>query len=480
MVQVVDKKAKISMRFTKPLDATGVEIRFFETDTWVSNGKEIKESDAKPTLIGTIGGLVQHGVFKQNSQAIPFPPDKINALLTVDIDGELITMPMPNVDNEKELDFFEVTYKITGQVGGKAEAYEPTTPVFVRRTSTPRAEVAFITGDRNDFPDDPPTIAYFDLASQFWSQLKDNKSNERTIAGIINFLKDKDDKIVRSRNNLPWGRINIVSHGNDSTWFIRPHLGDVDFEALEADDLEKVQLGVPPPTNKEVDDHTEIIIRGCELGNDVKLLNAIRDKFGGLATVFAPKFTNTYRREDSVVRDRLFQSWVFSLPGQQDFPPAAQIVSVLKKKYAGHPLYGSFTDADWTQVAQINGTFAGSTPAFRQRLTIRRPNDRNDTVSAQFDKEEVIPGGKQKSQTELTALMRKQMEEEIDPTEFDRFAWTWNVSAVKKSNPPLVEVAGRGVRTSFEIYRLLTKEEDGKRVPVTPNHLNPDLFGKSS
>jgi len=481
LLQVVDKAARFKLQFTKPRDVVNVEIRFFEVDSWVSNGRTITESDKPPTLIGTIGGSLQRGAFKQTSQAIPFPKDPIKALLTVDIDGELITMPMPNVDNEKELDFFEVSFTITGVVNGTADIYQSPTPVFLRRTATPRAEVAFIAGDRNDFPDDPTTTEYFTLAAEFWSNLRDNKSNERSLAGIINFLREEDDKMVKARNSLPWGRINIVSHGNDSTWFIRSHVGDAEHSAFTAATLKQEDLGVlGPPRRKEVDDRTEIIIRGCEIGNDVALLNAIRDKFGGQAVVFAPKFENIYRRENGVVRDRLFQDWVISLAGARDFPDQQQMVSLLKQKYAGHPLYGGFSDAEWNTVAGITGTFSGNATAFRQRVRVRKPSDPADTVSAECDQDEVMNGATPKTQQQLTAMMRERMKEDIPNAVFDRFGWTWTVTSKKGAKPPLFLVSGFGVRTSLEIYRLLTKQEDGKTVPVTPDHLNPSQFGRSS
>jgi hypothetical protein len=91
-----------------------------------------------------------------------------------------------------------------------------------------------------------------------------------------------------------------------------------------------------------------------------------------------------------------------------------------------------------------------------------------------------MTGGKIKSQADLTTLMRKRVEDLIPPKEFDRFSWTWTVRQQKGSKPPVFIVAGSGVRTSCEIYRVLTKQENGQTVPVTPNHLDPGQFGRST
>lgn len=51
VLQLVNKSAKAKMQFTKPRDASNILIEFFETDSWISNGKTITESNSPRKLL---------------------------------------------------------------------------------------------------------------------------------------------------------------------------------------------------------------------------------------------------------------------------------------------------------------------------------------------------------------------------------------------------------------------------------------------
>jgi hypothetical protein len=487
---------QLKLEFTKPTQPAKIEILFFESDSWTSDGRTIKESDTAQRLIGTIEGVLSNGQFKETAQVIPFSKEPFTVLLTVSIGAEKITMPIPNVGRDKELDFFEITFRARGTINGKFEVYDSPSPVFVRNTPTPRAEVAFIAGTARDFPDDPVTFNYFPIAERYWRRLQDNKKTGiLTLASILKFIGSTDDKVVKARNGLPWGRINIVSHGaaaNGSaafagTWFIRRvDDGDDPSDGLDASNLPGLNLG-PSPSRKEVDEHTEIIIRGCEIGEDKALLNAIRDKFGGLAKVFAPKLENNYHEDGRVARDQLFEHWSFSLPGgNRAFPPPNELATLLQRLYGQHSVYRRFTPDQWHAVAAISGGPAQNPNAFRTA----RQDSTNGPVSADCDEDEVKedeinpktnkPTGRKvlKSQAKLTAMMRAK--DIIPKSEFDQLGFNWTVTR-KKTPPkadPLFLVSSIGRSTFLQIYRRLTTVEAGRTVPVIPDPKNPDQFGQ--
>jgi hypothetical protein len=477
-----DGKGKVAMHFTAPQNAQKVEIKFFEVDSWVSNGKTIQESNQAPRLLGTTGGYIAASKYKETSQSIPFPSAGAKQLLTVDIDGSLVTMPLPDPNHDVELDFFEVSFTVTGTVNGAPASYQSPSPLFVRNTPTPRAEAAIITGDGSEFASDPSTTRYFEMGAKFWENLQDNeRTNLFSIESIFQFLRDDSAFVVRNRNNLPWGRVNIVCHGDDGwneaaktftgTWYIRKKDGEDISQGfgVTAADLGSADVGSPPPARPEVDEHTDIIMRGCLLGYDVKLLNAIRDKFGGLATVYAPKFENEYRVEGKVTRDRLLDSWSLFLPGNVPVPDVKTMVPLLNTRYQGHPLYGGYSGDDWKKVAGITGAIHDGASEFRMKLV-----DSSGDFSAEFEESEV----KGKNQAQLTTLMRTKFPDTSN-REWNSRAWHWTVKPPDKQTQ-FATVTGRGVRTTIEIFRILTTQENGKTVPVTPDYKNPAQYGRSA
>jgi hypothetical protein len=62
-----------------------------------------------------------------------------------------------------------------------------------------------------------------------------------------------------------------------------------------------------------------------EFSGDQKLLDVIRDQFGGKVTVFAPLHEMIYPKKDGAFRERLFQKWEFFMPGTKPFPSDADI-----------------------------------------------------------------------------------------------------------------------------------------------------------
>ena len=475
---------KVELKFSKPQDAQDVSIKLFEVDSWTLDGHTVSEGGPDEE-VAEIQGVIEQGKFRLTGGSLPFQTTPVNhRLITIDLGADEFKVPLQNIDHEKDFGFFEVTFKITASVAGEQAKYESPTPLFVRNTPTPRAEVAFIGGTPNDFAE-PTTKQFFPLASKFWEGLKDNRRNEKSLQAIHSFLRDDSDAAKARRNDLPWGRVNVVSHGNESTWFMRGRESDPEPTGFTSGNLPTADLGTfGSPREEEVDEQTLFIIRGCEIGNDTALLDAIKDKFGGRATVFAPRHEMVYRNEKGILRERLFQIWRVSVPGRSSSITNAKLKAVLKKEYAGHTLYGGFSDADWNKVTAISGT-NNKAEEFRQQLI----TDEKDLMAvSRFEEDDVkntVGSSKvDKSQAELTTIMRKENDNStMSDEEFDSFEWTWKVTKDKNPDPsaePTFTVSGRAVRTEIEIFRLLKTTENGQKVPVTPDLNNPNHFGRSS
>jgi hypothetical protein len=104
----------------------------------------------------------------------------------------------------------------------------------------------------------------------------------------------------------PLGTIYIVSHANRSG-FLSFRItrggpaGFFGFELAQAVSAAGYNRGNGPPerlqplgTNEGVDSLTRVFIRGCDVGRDTEMLNAIRTAFGGDALVHAPKEAQYY------------------------------------------------------------------------------------------------------------------------------------------------------------------------------------------
>jgi hypothetical protein len=489
---LLDHVGTVEMRFTSPKNAKDVKISIFEANSWKIDGRTVREGRSDD-LRAEIFGSIEDSKFKyktintwikwvvgQEGHVVPIT--FMN--LTVKIDDTTCRVPLQNIDREKEHGFFEITFTVTANVDGVAEEYKSRSPVFIRNIPAPRALATFISGRPADFQE-PETKTYFPRAEMYWKQARDNAvSNILSLEGILNYLGDRDARALERRNGLPWGRVNVVSHGNRWTWFIRVKESDSELSRLGPGDLASADMGsARPPGPGDLDERSIVVICACNVGLSQRLLDAIREEFGGRAAVFGPKHSLAYRQERDGWRERLFQYWSLQRPGRGGFPPEDELKRALHAKYSDDPLYGSYTDSDWTRVARITSS-NNQGDAFRTSMVWGT----GEQIVSNLPEEEVYKtrnGGKtQKNQAELTLLMKQELTTGDDPPmtgdEFDSYEWRWSVTRDRPpANPPTYTVTGTGTQTFLEIFRLLTKTENGRTVPATPDLNDPFHFGRS-
>ena len=487
----------VTLQFTEPEEASDVKITVLEADRWRAGGQETVEGDGterrRAEIRGTIQGrkFVRSGIdtFITMVTLDPVPPETKPKLYTpgifnliIEHDGSRSHVPLQNLDREKELGFFEIVFEVTATVGGQSLQYQTPTPVFVRNVPSGRAEIAFIGGTEDDF-DEAYTKNFFRSARLYWKPLQDNlREDEKDLFSILAVVRDTP---ASARGDAPWGTVNIVAHGSTESWYLKKTSKETTTGDIKADDLPDPSLG-DSPAAAALDEDSIIVLRGCELGGNRRLLDGIRDQFGGRARVYAPLHEMVYRKRGGSVTELLFQKWELELPGKKSFPADPDLVKMLQKKYLPHALYGSFNEAQWSAVAAIHET-ALNADAFRQSDLRTTDPSTADGLS----RDDVYQAGTTQRRSDLDLVMECERSDSWNAEELEahraeraeevpKYEWTWTIKATSGTNGEKFAISGVGRKTVFQIFRLLTATEDGQGPAATPDLNNPRHFGHSS
>jgi hypothetical protein len=452
------------------------------------------ESFHVPDAPGPAGHVVTGGEVK-----FPGVVGKIHYLI-IEHDGAESRVPLQRYEPDKAIAPWEIHLEVFAKVDGELEVQ--TLPLIsVQTLDTARAEVAFIAATATDFPLNPETKPFPARAAQYWRAKADNQNlTEPHLASILTLLIDFDPA---RRLNEPFGAVNIVSHGNRDTWWIRrtkqDHLWPAGFAAKEVVQRYGRLLGsfVPNPKTtlssspgltapplSVVDGDTNVILRGCDLGNSQALLDDVRKQFGGQATVFAPRYEMVYRTVEGLPSEVLFEAWQFYRPGKHNWPQSdSELATLLASWYEASKddapalarekeLYASFSSDDWARVAAIHST----DPAGN---SLRHKVDHEEVPLSYStdDKEEVFDSaGNQHSKTKLVALVSKSTPGYLDLENHFEIS---DPEVVSSATSPKFRVSVVASRTRFKLVRLLTVGGKGEGPAVTPDLRNPMHFGKS-
>ena len=310
-------------------------VTLHEVDAWVSNGVTVQEGTGSPVLIVEFTGKIVGGKFQGKISQQGASTNKSAPSLQVEFDGGTAqTIPIPDAALANEDGIFEIQLKVTGTVKGKVVSFTSPSPAFMRNFKTGKPVIAFITGTDQTF---------FFAATAFMHAYADGVfSSTTTVLEVRDFLRTQGEP----RGFGQWGEANIVSHGNATEWVILPftgatkrHLRFWDIEDLRKDPRFQPNIAAQLTTDSRV------VIRGCAIGNDQRLLDQIRALFGGQTTVFAPKFLQFYFTQSGVSRESFFEFFFFFAKAQTA-PPDSTCVAELKNKF---PKSG-ISDADWLKM----------------------------------------------------------------------------------------------------------------------------------
>lgn len=206
---------------------------------------------------------------------------------------------------------------------------------FIIQPPVAREDITFILGEDHNFKN-----PYYREATDYY-RLNSDSRTEYLITECRSLLEVRNWLINHPpHNKLPWGLINLVSHGSQWLGINIPVIPGS--EIVNTDRLNKfVSDSIFKPLPDSLIDHeTEIFIHGCGIGNNRALLKAVSKAFGGnenRPVVRASKvfeyYTSTKNNGRPITCQHfLAKVWfLFFKSGQQPEDPV--IISDLKKTY---------------------------------------------------------------------------------------------------------------------------------------------------
>lgn len=203
-----------------------------------------------------------------------------------------------------------------------------------------RESITFILGDDKE-PDNP----YYSEATNYYLLNKSDRTEYvitdcRSLLEVRNYLEEH-----APANNLPWGLINLVSHGNQ--WLglsVRITPGSKRTTAVRI--LEYISNdSLAPLPNKIADQYTEIFIHGCGIGNDGELISAMALAFGGQDSVPEVKasklfeYYSSVRKNNAILETNRYFAKSWFVTYKMGFKPEdALLCQQFEMKYPGEKL----------------------------------------------------------------------------------------------------------------------------------------------
>jgi hypothetical protein len=202
-----------------------------------------------------------------------------------------------------------------------------------------RTSITFILGEDKD-----PNNRYYEEASHYYTHNRSGKtdyvvSSCRSLTEVKDYLKENE-----TINCLPWGTINLVSHGNEWTGLsvrVTPDSKRATVERI----LEHIQSKEFEPLSAAlIDSQTEVFLHGCGVGNSQALVEAVRAFMSGKnykPLMYAPKLFEYYASVHSDIGTQseryLAQSWVVSYK-MGEKPNMISLMNELREKYQDVPV----------------------------------------------------------------------------------------------------------------------------------------------
>ncbi len=319
-----------SVQMNRDLNARAFTVG---SDVYFNQGQYQPESSAgKQLLAHELTHVVQQNGFLQRQTSDGPANEEIN------ISDELLEIP--------PADDAEVTEvpSATGMVvpaTNNIEADEPyllvqRKPSLIQRDDTApakavRKNLVFLMGDKGGF---------YIAAKKFFSQHHPEATivnfKDRSLGGIFKALATEISATA------PAGHIYIVSHANQDGTLSFP-LNSKDKDTVLTFGELKVALknnAAMFKTNGGVDEQTAVHIKGCNIGRNVEMLNALDEAFGGKDQVDAPTHKQGYeyhtkkvKNKSEIVSSEYFNTLVVEYPGSAD-QNTDTLVSDFKGKYS--------------------------------------------------------------------------------------------------------------------------------------------------
>jgi len=306
---------------------------------------------------------------------------------------------------------------------------------FYTSVNGKRESITFILGE-----DKQESTPYYSLALDYYTTDKLARteyinSTCRSLSEVRDYLRDNPPG-----NGLPWGLVNLVSHGNE--WYgmsvaVAPGSKRSSTERIS----EYVRSGKfqPVPENL-LDDSTEIFLHGCGLGNDKDLLRIVSEAFGGKEKqpiVRASKLKEYYsavRSPDQVLKSRLFYAKTWSVYYKfKDKPSDEELKNEFKKNYPNETI-------DWTSaLSHTNPDIPGDIFYYTINVPVY--------YLAQYNSADSLPDLSSNKKKEKWISSQKTLADIITKSKIpiDKFKWTTQKTYVKNEKnikKPAISVTG--------------------------------------
>ena len=196
----------------------------------------------------------------------------------------------------------------------------------------PRISVTFIMG-RDNSAYNP----YYSLANQYYRLNPDERTE--VVVDSLTALSQVLDwlRLHPADNGLPYGLVNLVTHGNefiDLQMTVTPDGQRTSVESLCQAMADSLLL---PLDITVIDCHTLIYLHGCAVGQNQSLLDGLAQAFGNSATVKASKHFEYYaylsaNRNPQSIRHYFARTWYAFYHPDSDYNEAA-LVQQLRRRY---------------------------------------------------------------------------------------------------------------------------------------------------
>ncbi len=293
----------------------------------------------------------------------------------------------------------------------------------VKLAEEPRKSITFILGE-----DEDPSNPYYREAADFYQFNTEHKTDFvvtkcRSLLEVRNYLENNAPD-----NDLPWGQINLVSHGNQ--WLglsvnVTPESKRATQERIK-EHIENGSLKALP--DDIADSKTEIVIHSCGVGNNPRLVDIISKAFGGehnrpmakASTLF--EYYESKRDGDKLIESKRYFANAWHVNYKKGYKPEKKVLeNMLRIKYPNEKI-------NWTEaIEREQPRFSGDTYFYTFEIQVKWVINLSETDS--------IPD--LSDQTAMLAWVKTQKEitESLKETDIPAGEFNWWIRKVYTDNP---------------------------------------------
>ncbi len=335
------------------------------------------------------------------------------------------------------------------------EELENETPVEIPA----REAITFILGS-----DKKSNNPYYQEATNFYAFNPTGKT-EHLVTSVASLLEISNYlKSHKPANGLPWGLVNLVSHGNQWTGLsvkVVPKSKRATVDRIQ----EYIDNQTLQPLPKEIlDEESEIFIHGCGIGNNQKLMQTVAIAFGGQGhpfTVRASKLYEYYTSEQvgkAVKSSERYIANAYAISYKMGYQPANN--SIIKELGATYPT----ASVNWQDaLSRESPRWPGDTYHFTFQVPVKWviPFTSKDSMPDVSTKKKQLAWIKTQPN-----ILNKLKEIELP---IDQFNWWFRQVHVKNedgSKSPAIWL--KGYATILSVLQALTQDNQNGLLPFQP------------